>query len=198
MMILVTGGASCGKSAFCESLCQAFGGDLVYLAAMKPFGEEGAARVRKHRAQRAGKGFRTIECYDGLDVALSGEGIDDATVLLECLGNVVANEMFAGDAIPSPDQVLDNILKGIDNIAQRCRHLVVVGNEVGCDGISYAFETRQYQELIGAASCRIAAESDFVFECVSGIPQVVKCGNARHTNEEAALLLNEACKGALS
>ena len=67
MMTYVTGGASCGKSAEAERLCSLDGGRLVYLAAMRPFGEEGAQRVRKHRAQRAGKGFTTIECFDDFE-----------------------------------------------------------------------------------------------------------------------------------
>ena len=77
MRALLTGGASCGKSAVAEDLCMGLGGSLVYLAAMRPFGEEGAARVRKHRAQRAGKGFQTVECYEDFKLVLEDGRIDD-------------------------------------------------------------------------------------------------------------------------
>ena len=129
MMTYVTGSASCGKSAEAERLCSLDGGRLVYLAAMRPFGEEGAQRVRKHRAQRAGKGFTTIECFDDFEAVLDDERIVGATALLECLGNVVANEMF-GDAA-SRDGVADRIVDTIEELSRRCAHLVVVGNDVG-------------------------------------------------------------------
>lgn len=197
MMVLVTGGSSCGKSAFAEDLCLAFGGDAVYLAAMKPFGEEGAARVRKHRAQRAGKGFRTVECYEGLDAAVAEGGLDGTTVLLECLGNVVANEMFSGDepVVSKRDQIeaADHILAGIGEIERRCRNLVVVGNEVGADGVRYAAETRAYQEVLGAVACRVAARSDFVFECMAGVPLAVKRGDAGRG--DVGRLPLQACEG---
>ena len=66
MMVLVTGGASSGKSAFAEQVACSLPGSRYYLAAMKPYGEEGARRIARHRELRAGKGFATLECYDGL------------------------------------------------------------------------------------------------------------------------------------
>ena len=175
MIALVTGGASCGKSAFAEQLCTQLGGELVYLAAMRPYGEEGRLRVQRHRAQRAGKGFRTVECYEGLDVALSGGHIDGATVLLECLGNVVANELYTmqGDPI-APSVARGVIAMGMAELAKRCRHLVVVGNEVGSDGITYDAQTRAYQELVGTVACELAARADLVAEVVAGVPHVIQ------------------------
>ena len=177
MMALVTGGASCGKSAVAEGLCMALGGKPVYLAAMRPFGEEGARRVAKHRSMRAGKGFTTIECYEGLDCALRDGGIDGATVLLECLGNVVANEMFAGDGAAGAREtrsVLDGVMSGIEEIAIRSEHLVIVGNEVGSDGCTYQRETASYQRLLGDLSRCLAGRCSLVVECCSGIPVVIR------------------------
>lgn len=172
MMTLITGGASCGKSAEAERLCSLDGGRLVYLAAMRPFGEEGAQRVRKHRAQRAGKGFTTIECFEDFKAVLDDERIIGATALLECLGNVVANEMF-GEAA-SHDDVADSVVDVIEELSRRCKHLVVVGNDVGCDGELYPSETCAYQEVLGEVSCRLAALSDQVVECVAGVPVLLK------------------------
>lgn len=172
MITYVTGGASCGKSAEAERLCSLDGGRLVYLAAMRPFGEEGAQRVRKHRAQRAGKGFTTIECFDDFEAVLDDERVVGATALLECLGNVVANEMF-GEAA-SHDGVADRVVDVIEKLSHRCHHLVVVGNDVGCDGETYPSETRVYREALGEVSCRLASLSDQVIECVAGVPVLLK------------------------
>ena len=177
MMALFTGGASCGKSALAESRCQQLGGKLVYLAAMRPFGEEGMRRVEKHRAQRAGKGFTTIECYDDFTAASHDERLAGATILLECLGNVVANELFDENAQAEGtdlDATRARIMDAIESIKRAGTHLVIVGNDVGADGIRYPSETHAYQELLGGLSCAVATRCDFVAECASGLPIVVK------------------------
>ena len=46
---------------------------------------------------RAGKGFDTLECYTGLSGVRVPEG---CTVLLECMSNLVANEMFREEGRP--------------------------------------------------------------------------------------------------
>lgn len=209
MIFFVTGGASCGKSAFAEGLCMALGGDKVYLAAMKPFGVEGAARVRKHRAQRAGKGFRTVECFDGLSPIIASGELKGATVLLECLGNVVANEMFSmvdADESAGSNDALENdvtveamidvfyrVESEISSIAQQCSHLVVIGNEVGSDGICHTEEMQRYQRLLGALACKIAAKGQFVFECVAGIPQILKADDMPSLGGVVARFVGQAC-----
>ena len=180
MIALVTGGASCGKSAYAERLCTELGDNRVYLAAMRPFGEEGAARVRKHRAQRAGKGFTTIECYEGLDLILDDGRLEGATALLECLGNVVANEMFDAESPDAPpcgsrgERVCVRVVAAFDVLVSKCAHVVVVGNEIGADGIAYPDETREYQSILGRVSQALAARADLVVECVAGIPLELK------------------------
>lgn len=178
MMALVTGGASSGKSAFAEQLAVALGGDLVYLATMRPFGEEGSRRVERHRAQRAGKGFATVECYGGLEGTLSTGCFDGATVLLEDLGNLVANGLFGGDG---PIGGASSACDGLAQLAHRAANLIVVSNEVGCDGYTYGHETLFYQKELGRVACEAAAMSDVVVECVVGVPTAIKvpasCGS---------------------
>ena len=92
MMILVTGGSGSGKSAFAEDQVVSFGeAERVYIATMFPFDEESKKRVQRHRNMRSGKGFETIECYTDLAQVRVSKG---STVLLECMSNLVANEMF--------------------------------------------------------------------------------------------------------
>ena len=99
MLTIVTGGSGSGKSAFAEDKVLAFGeAQRVYIATMHPFDEESHKRIERHRKMRAGKGFETIECYVNLkEQTLPEKGV----VLLECMSNLTANEMFepegAGD-----------------------------------------------------------------------------------------------------
>lgn len=186
MMVLVTGGASSGKSACAETLACALPGARFYLAAMKPFGEEGARRIARHRALRAGKGFATVECWDGLrrltakDCGLegcesAGSGKRETTALLESLGNVVANELFADDGTcASCEDALQAVLDGVSQVNSLFDNLVIVGDEVGADGLRYDEQTDVYIRVIGSAACAIAASCDLLVECVAGQPIVVK------------------------
>lgn len=233
MMVLVTGGASSGKSACAENVALELPGPRFYLAAMKPYGTEAARRIERHRKLRAGKGFETIECHDGLKRAVSSAqaevakacgaggaagadataGTDDAvstggaagasatagtadaagaagtgttatpdgtgatggTALLECLGNVVANELFADDGSSlGEDAALSAVLDGIEALAETFGNLVVVGNEVGSDGISYGDDTQTYMRVLGSAACALAQRCDIVIECIAGQPMFVK------------------------
>lgn len=183
MMILVTGGASSGKSACAETLACALPGSRYYLAAMKPFGDEGARRIARHRALRAGKGFATVECWSGLrdltaadcELAEGGESGQETTALLESLGNVVANELFADDGTcASYEDALQAVLDGVAHMNTLFDNLVIVGDEVGADGLRYDEQTEVYIRLIGSAACAIAASCDVVVECVAGQPMAVK------------------------
>ena len=65
MLIIITGVSGSGKSEYAEQICCRLAGDnkKYYVATMQPFGEEGRIRIEKHKRQREGKGFETIEQY---------------------------------------------------------------------------------------------------------------------------------------
>ena len=167
MLILVTGGSASGKSAYAESLCLGVS-PRVYLACMQPFGEEGAARIERHRAMRKDKGFLTVERYTDL-ASLSLPPC--ACVLLEDVGNLAANEMFSKEP---PRDPFDAVIDGIDALMKQCERLVVVTDEIGSDGISYDPATTAYQAALGAINRALSAKADAVIETVAGIPILLK------------------------
>lgn len=59
-MILVTGGARSGKSAFAEQLARESGGSVAYIATAEVWDEEMAHRVTLHRSRRPA-GWKTYE-----------------------------------------------------------------------------------------------------------------------------------------
>ena len=99
MIYLVTGGSGSGKSEYAEHLVMSSGCPVrYYVATMTVYGEEGKAKVLRHQELRRGKGFITVECPVNVDTALSGISSnqeEDAALLLECVSNLAANEMFA-------------------------------------------------------------------------------------------------------
>lgn len=171
MTALVVGGAASGKSAFAEELlCKPpESAPRLYIATMEPFGAEAASRIQKHRAQREGLGFQTVECYVNLE---SLEPPPGCAVLLEDIGNLCANELF--DPAGCGEGAADAVVRGVERLQERCRELVIVSNEVCSGGAEYAGDTLRYMRLLGEVNNRLAALSDQVFEIVCGIPQVYK------------------------
>lgn len=170
MMILLTGGSGCGKSKFAESLCMKLPLPRYYLAAMRPYGPGGQEKVARHREMRAGKGFETIERYTSLDT-LRLES-PDGTVLLECICNLTANEMF--DETGNECDPVARVLEGVEAMQKQCQTLIVITNDVGSDCEDYSDSTQRYIAALGKINAALAAQADTVCELVCGIPIVLK------------------------
>lgn len=173
MLYVVTGGSASGKSAFAETLVQSFLSDKnYYIATMQPFGEEGRRRIERHRGMRAGKGFQTVECYDHIGQLAFQETGSGYSILLECISNLVANEMFCcGESV---DGIIKNVAVGVRELAARAREMVVVTNEVFSDLWEYSWETRDYMRALSEVNRQLARMSDKTWEVVYGIPVRIK------------------------
>ena len=73
MLILLSGGSKSGKSMLAQELTRrlAQGGPMYYWAAMEPTDEEDLARIRRHRQERLGWGYETVEQGRDLEAAFS-------------------------------------------------------------------------------------------------------------------------------
>lgn len=180
MFHVVTGGSASGKSEYAEWLLEEYAAKetrarLYYVATMIPYDDEMRMKVAAHQRRRAGKGFQTIECGRGLSEVMrrqfGGRCAENTkvAVLLECMSNLVANELFGG-AGKEPEKVLE----GISFLRQVSDLLVVVTNEVFSDGGGDTQQMRGYMEMLGKINREMAAEADRVTEVVYGIPVEVK------------------------
>ena len=166
MMTVVTGGSGSGKSAFAEDKIVSFGpAKRIYIATMHPYDEESHKRVARHRKMRAGKGFETVECYTGLK---NLDFPENAVVLLECMSNLVANEMY--DPSGAGENAEESILAGIHKLQKASDDLVVVTNEVFSDSMTDNPEMEKYLKLLGNVNLRMGEMADLVTEVVYGIP----------------------------
>lgn len=174
-MILIIGGSASGKSAFAEqtAIARGRGMPLYYLATMQIYDAEGEAKVGRHRRLRAGKGFVTIERPTEMLESLN-EMTEPGTVLLECMSNLVANEMFGEEKQTSADAVADKVVTQILALCQETREFIIVTNNVFEDGIRYDASTMEYLRALGAVNCRLADAADTVVEVIVGIPVVRK------------------------
>ena len=200
MITLIIGGSGSGKSAYAEDYVLAAAADLpkYYIATMQVYDAEGERKVERHRRLRAGKGFVTIEQptdigkagikiagnawneqekgdiheVDGMDAP--NEEKQGGVALLECMSNLVANEMFSGEQMPETDAVVRRVTEGIEALAKQLTHFVIVSNNVFEDGIAYDALTLRYIEALGRINTRLADLADHVVEVVVGIPVTVK------------------------
>ncbi len=176
---MITGGSGSGKSAFAEDwLVRVSRGKRIYIATMYPFDEESHARIRRHRAMRSEKRFETVERYTDLAGLTLPEGAD---VLLECMSNLAANEMYREDG--TGENTVEAIVKGIDRLLLRTANLAVVTNEIFSDGIRYDASTELYLRNLGTINQAMAARADLVTEVVYGIPVPVKVAADREEEE---------------
>lgn len=147
---------------------------LAYFATMQRGGCEAQARIEKHLAQRAGKKFVTYETP--VLSALADAPVDArTTVLLDDLGNLVANEMF-GVETPDADaeELAGRICASLLGLAGRVHHLVVVADAVGEAGWRGGGPTLAWIECCETCCCLLANAADEVVEVRGGIAQTVK------------------------
>lgn len=170
MLHLITGGSGSGKSAYAENCIVKLGeAGRIYIATMYPFDEESHQRIARHREMRKEKKFQTVECYTGLKSLALAPG---SNVLLECMSNLTANEIYQQDG--AGEYTVQEILKGVRHLRDVCANLVIVSNEIFSDGIDYDEETIRYKRYLGDINCQIAAWADLVTEVVYGIPITIK------------------------
>ncbi len=168
MLTLICGGSGSGKSEFAErySLQKGEGLKKYYIATMMSADRESLERIERHRSRR-GDGFVTIE--RGRDIGeISAETEEGSLCLLECMGNLVANEMF-GPRVLTADEVRDKVMGDIERLTLKAGHLIVVTNDVFRDaGFDHDAGTLEYLRALGMINEALAKISDEVVEAVFG------------------------------
>lgn len=167
-MMVIIGGSGSGKSEYAENLIEQLGREngqgLIYIATMQPFDEESKIRIKKHQQMRQDKNFTTLECYTILEQITIPK---HSNVLLECMSNLVANEMFSDTG--AKENTREAVLRGIENLNCQADKLVVVTNNVFEDGETYDGTTIDYLKVLGEINCRLCSQAEKVIEVVHGI-----------------------------
>jgi adenosylcobinamide kinase/adenosylcobinamide-phosphate guanylyltransferase len=184
MVVMVTGGARSGKSAFAEQLCRDTGGMVGYIAAAVITDEDMRARIEMHRARRPAE-WPTFERYADF-AALEREAEFDGcgTFLLDCVTTMITNHMmdsgldFDTCAIEAVNELETQIRAQADELLilmrRRGKRLVVVTNEVG-QGVVPAYRLGSlFRDIAGRINMHIAREADEVYCMISGLPLRLK------------------------
>lgn len=175
MLTLLTGGSGNGKSTFALKLLSQLPGHRYLVDTALIYDEAEAAQRRQKQLQLQEREILTLSCGTGLEALRFPAG---SSAVLECMCHLTANEMFGGiDAfLEERDQqtVFFRILSKIEHLLEQCENLIVVTNEVGCEGLKYDDSTESYKRLLGMLNNTLARRADCVCEMVCGFPLVRK------------------------
>ena len=176
MFLFISGGVRSGKSEWAERAALALSPDVprAYLATARVSDEDMRRRVERHRRARSGRGFLTVERERDLTGVLHSIP-RGALVLLECLPNWAANEMFLEDgSVRGVDEVRGEVLRSTLALKDRVRDLIVVSDDIFSDGVRYDAAVEGYVRLLGELHVLLAARADAVVECAFGIARFWK------------------------
>lgn len=173
MSVFISGGCKNGKSFYAQRIAKAGGAPLYYIATMIPRDAEDEARIARHRREREGWGFETLEC--GRDILSCLDRADPAgSFLLDSATALLSNEMFTPEGMDpgAPDR----IAVGLVEFVRRAPGTVVVSDYIYSDANLYDEWTEAYRRGLAAIDRALAAACDDVLEVVHGQVIVHKGG----------------------
>ena len=184
MVVMVTGGARSGKSAFAEKLCREAGERVGYIAAAVATDSDMQARIDMHRAQRPAE-WATFERWTDFAALEQEERFDGCGIfLLDCVTTMVTNHMvdsgldFDTCALEEVQRLEEAVRAQADALLalmrRRGKRLVVVTNEVG-QGVVPAYRMGNlFRDIAGRLNAHIASQADEVYCMISGLPLRLK------------------------
>ena len=192
MRILIIGQSKSGKSAFAQekAVSLSAGAPRYYWAAMEPRDEEDRIRIERHRRDREGLGFRTVE--EGRELLRCLSRIEkNGTVLFDSLTAYLSNTLFSeeifgtgvgtGDLLPEPQETVrrmeekaEDCLLALRTVSLHPSRFLLVADDIFRDGCRYDELTESYRRLMAHMLRTLAAEFDEVYECAAGIPLRLK------------------------
>ncbi|RIH86274.1 bifunctional adenosylcobinamide kinase/adenosylcobinamide-phosphate guanylyltransferase [Calidithermus roseus] len=172
-LILVTGGARAGKSAFAQEEARRLGdGRVSFIATAQALDEEMKERIAAHRAERP-REWQTLE--EPLNVPAALRQARHEVVLLDCLSLWVSNLLLREpDPVESSQALRPYVEELLDARRETGKRLLVVTNEVGMGIVPENALARRYRDLLGWANARLAHEAGAVYLMVAGLPLKLK------------------------
>ena len=173
MKIFISGGCKNGKSTFAQLLAKrqqkaapvASAAPLYYVATMAATDREDDRRIIRHRQEREGWGFTTVEQPRNISGIL--ENCDaSGSFLLDSLTALLANEMFAKDG--SVDENAEGrIAAQLQTLLGCVENIVVVSDYIYSDAAIYDPLTQAYRKSLAALDRLVAEAADVVLEAVN-------------------------------
>ena len=184
-IILVTGGARSGKSAFAEKKAMRGGTRVAYIATAEVRDPEMSERVELHR-QRRPAGWKTFEAPRQAEHAIeAAAGME--CILFDCLTVYASNCLLELPEEWSHPARREAVLAELDRlIAAALRFegtVVFVTNEVGDGIVPENALAREFRDIAGLVNQKVAQAADEVYWVVCGLPVEIRQLAARTLEE---------------
>lgn len=166
MNILISGGCKNGKSYYAQHLAkrQAAENPLYYIATMEPADEEDDARILRHREERDGWGFITLE--QSRDIG-SLRADFSGSFLLDSVTALLSNEMFRKDGTVDRTAYL-RVAEELEQLAKKSCNIVFVSDYIYSDAAKYEELTELYRKGLAWIDRTLAKKCDAVIEVSYG------------------------------
>lgn len=175
-VLLVTGGARSGKSAYAMRRALDLPRPRAYVATCPVIDAEMERRIQRHRAQRDPAEWTTIEAPLHLEAALR-DSAHFSVRLVDCLTLWVNNLLFEEERLPQPldeDAMAQRGRTLLDAAASLPGHVIFVTNETGMGIVPENALSRRYRDLAGRLNQTIAAGAHEAVLTVAGLPLHLK------------------------
>lgn len=191
-IILVTGGARSGKSAFAEKLA-AKGKKVAYIATAQIFDNEMAFRVKLHKKRRP-VNWQTFEAPFNAEDAIMQAAADNDVILFDCITLYISNILcqlaekelaIQADVYKFVQAQIKKLLQAALTAAQAGVTVIFVTNEVGAGIVPENKLARLYRDVSGLANQQLAEKADSVFAVIAGLPVDIKKLAGRDDTEES-------------
>ncbi|MCL2226868.1 MAG: bifunctional adenosylcobinamide kinase/adenosylcobinamide-phosphate guanylyltransferase [Oscillospiraceae bacterium] len=164
MRIFVSGGCKNGKSFYAQRLAKdaAGGRPLYYIATMRPVDAEDDERIARHRGERDGWGFITVEQPNRIEEVLQKCDIG-GSFLLDSLTALLADEMFPHGGNVD-EAAADRVIGGLRQVIEAVDNIVIVSDYIYGDAIIFDPLTELYRKSLAKADREAARLCDVVIE----------------------------------
>ncbi|MBT8459589.1 MAG: bifunctional adenosylcobinamide kinase/adenosylcobinamide-phosphate guanylyltransferase [Boseongicola sp.] len=166
-LILVTGGAKSGKSAWAEYRAAQLAPSATYIATAQAFDVEMEKRIAEHLTRR-GPEWTTVEEPRDLPRVLD-ETDGGQPRMIDCLTLWLSNEMLAADG--DWRDALDALVSAL---SRQTAPVILVTNEVGSGIVPDNALGRRFQDAAGVVNQTIGAIADEVVLVVAGQALTIK------------------------
>ncbi len=169
---LVLGGARSGKSARALTLAaDSRAPEKIFVATAEPLDGEMAARIARHRRDRA-PDFTTVEAPLELTAAVRSACGPGRVVVVDCLTIWLSNLMHHGRPLERETSALCQAIRTAAGGPDQA--LILVSNEVGAGIAPGNALAREFRDAQGRLNQLVAAIADRVELVTAGLPLLLK------------------------
>ena len=166
MNILISGGCKNGKTALALKIAEKLNKSTnrYYVAAMIPYDDEDRARIKRHIAEREGRGFVTLEIGHNIASCIQDE---NGVYLIDSVTALLTNEMFLPDGTvdTAPEK---GCADGLLTVVHKAHDVIFVTDDIFSDAGRYDEITEAYRRSLAALNRELAKECDTVIELCAG------------------------------